>query len=287
MTPTGLEALRRRLRHPDPGRAARHRDRAQPDLVRRPRRRRHRSCPDGRRLVDIERGVSDGGLGAGGGRFGFETLLQHIDWLHARGKAVLFDAYTEDRHGAEYNMATYFLVNGTRDALRTNYRHTPDDWWSGYDVDLGAAKGDRYESDGLLRRDFANGYVLVNQPGRPPVTVPPPAPRPRRRAAQRGDATRRPGCRRGRRPAPHRGAGPGQARDQPGQRGRAEGPRRHRRPQGQGGQPQGQGQGPSHRPPLRAGQGQGPQGRRPARPRSGSRSAAAPASAGWPSAPPP
>ncbi|MDQ4049125.1 MAG: putative glycoside hydrolase, partial [Actinomycetota bacterium] len=121
--------------------------------------------------IDLERGVNDGGITAGGGKYGYETLLAHVDWLHARGKAVVFDSYTDDQPGAEYNLASYFLVNGTRDGFRTNFRTKPDDWWKGYDVDLGAASGTRYAWNGLLRRDFQKGYVLVNQPGRPTKTI--------------------------------------------------------------------------------------------------------------------
>jgi Hypothetical glycosyl hydrolase family 15 len=121
--------------------------------------------------VNLERGVNDKGLTRGGGQFGYETLLEHVDWLHGRGKAVVFDSYAKDRAGAEYNLASYFLVNGTRDGFRTDYRAVPDDWWTGYDVDLGAARGGRYEWRGLLRRDFKNGYVLVNQPRSPTRTV--------------------------------------------------------------------------------------------------------------------
>lgn len=114
--------------------------------------------------VDLERGVNDDGLRRGGGEFGLETFLKHVDWLHEHGKAVIFDSYVHDRTGAEYNLASYFLVNGTRDGFRTDYRTVPDNWWTGYDVDLGAATGPRYEWNGLLRRDFERGYVLVNQP---------------------------------------------------------------------------------------------------------------------------
>ena len=121
--------------------------------------------------VNLERGVNDDGITGGGGQFGYETFLAHVDWLHERGKAVVFDSYTDNRQGAEYNLASYFLVNGTRDGFRTDYRTVPDDWWAGYDVDLGAAQGRRYEWNGLLRRDFERGYVLVNQPDAPARTL--------------------------------------------------------------------------------------------------------------------
>jgi hypothetical protein len=116
-------------------------------------------------VINLERGVVDGG------QFGVETFLAHVDWLHRNGKAVTYDAYAANRTEAEYNMAAYFLTNTERDTYRSDFRSTPEDWWNGYDVKLGAAKGARYTQDGLLRRDFANGYVLLNKPGNSTRTV--------------------------------------------------------------------------------------------------------------------
>jgi hypothetical protein len=122
--------------------------------------------------VNLERGVNDDGITDGDGRFGFESYLAHVDRLHELGKHVVFDSYAGSRAGAEYNLAAYLLVNAGRDAIRSEYRYTPRNWWrAGWDLDLGAAKGARYEWNGLLRRDFDLGYVLVNQPDRGPVTV--------------------------------------------------------------------------------------------------------------------
>jgi hypothetical protein len=115
--------------------------------------------------VNLERGVNDDGLQGGGGQFGLSTFLAHIDWLHEHGKGVVMDSYADTRDAAEYNLATYFLIATERDGLRTDYRATPKDWWSAYDADLGDPQGGRYEWNGLLRRDFANGFVVVNPPG--------------------------------------------------------------------------------------------------------------------------
>ena len=121
--------------------------------------------------IALERGVSDDGLTLGGGRYGFETLLDHVDWLHRNGRAVVWDAYTSTREGAEYNLATYFLTGDGRDGIRTDYRALPDDWWGGYDVRLGEPRSGRYRWNGVLRRDFTGGYVLVNGPGAPTRTL--------------------------------------------------------------------------------------------------------------------
>ena len=51
-------------------------------------------------MVNLERGVVDGGLHTGTGQFGVETFLAHVDWLHRNGKAVTYDAYAEQRDRA-------------------------------------------------------------------------------------------------------------------------------------------------------------------------------------------
>lgn len=128
--------------------------------------------------INLERGATDAGLTGGAGRWGLETFLAHVDTLHSLGASVVFDSYAGTRPSAEYNLAAYLLVNQGRDGIRTEYRHTPRGWWSeAYDLDLGPSRGRRYEWLGLLRRDFERGYVLLNQPDRPPVIVPTPGTR--------------------------------------------------------------------------------------------------------------
>ncbi len=125
--------------------------------------------------INLERGINDDKQ-PGSGRYAFSTFMQHIDWLHEHGKGVVLDSYTDTQEGAEYNLAAYFLVATERDGVRTDYRHVPDDWWSAYDVDLGGPKGPRYTTpEGLVRRDFTDGYVLVNPPGQPTRTLTLPA----------------------------------------------------------------------------------------------------------------
>ncbi len=125
--------------------------------------------------INLERGIDDDKQ-PGSGRYAFSTFLQHVDWLHEHGKGVVLDSYADTQDGAEYNLAAYFLIATERDGVRTDYRHVPDDWWSAYDVNLGDPKGPRYTTpEGLVRRDFAGGYVLVNPPGQPTRTVTLPA----------------------------------------------------------------------------------------------------------------
>jgi peptidoglycan/xylan/chitin deacetylase (PgdA/CDA1 family) len=115
--------------------------------------------------VEVERGVNDAGVVGGMRVFGFDRLLRHIDWLHDQGKGVVFDAGARTKKEREYGLAAYFLVSSGRDALGNDPGGTPDDWWHGYDVALGAPLADRYAWHGVLRRDFEHGIVLLNPPG--------------------------------------------------------------------------------------------------------------------------
>jgi hypothetical protein len=114
--------------------------------------------------VVLERGVNDGGLTKGNGRFGLGSFLAYVDRRHAHGTPVVFDANRTDAPGREYGLAGYFLISSGRDGTGNPAGSTPDAWWSGYDVDLGRPLGRRYVWHGLLRRDFTRGLVLLNQP---------------------------------------------------------------------------------------------------------------------------
>lgn len=114
--------------------------------------------------IELERGVNDAGLRGGNGKYGFERLLAHLDWLHARRKGVVFDAEAGTESGREYGLAAYFLVDSGRDFLGNDPGGTPDDWWRGYEVVLGPPSGARYAWNGVLRRDFQHGLVLLNPP---------------------------------------------------------------------------------------------------------------------------
>jgi len=115
-------------------------------------------------FINLERGVNDSGIRGGTGTYGFETFLAHIDWLHAQGRSVVFDAQASTDAAREYGLAAYFLVSSGRDGLGNGPGGTPGDWWPGYDVDLGPALGARYSWNGVIRRDFVDGAVLVNPP---------------------------------------------------------------------------------------------------------------------------
>jgi hypothetical protein len=121
--------------------------------------------------INLERGVNDAGIGSGGGTYGYETFLSYVDRRHAEGHAVIFDAYATTDAAREYGLASYLLTNNGADGYSNGAGSAPDDWWKGFDVALGNASGARYRWQGLLRRDFAGGITLVNQPNAPSVTV--------------------------------------------------------------------------------------------------------------------
>ena len=122
-------------------------------------------------LINLERGVNDTGLRGGAGPFGFETFLSFIDWLHEHGKGVMLDGKASAGVGQEYALAAYFLVGSGGDSIGNKLGGTPSDWWPGYDVTLGSPLGSRYGWNGVLRRDFEQGVVLVNEPDSRPQSL--------------------------------------------------------------------------------------------------------------------
>jgi hypothetical protein len=99
-----------------------------------------------------------------------QCLLGFIDRVHAQGTAVILDGYVSDPIAREYALANYFLISTGRDGIGLA-SVTPETWWSGYEITLGEPLGQRTKWQGLLRRDFANGFALVNEPGAPKRTV--------------------------------------------------------------------------------------------------------------------
>lgn len=117
-------------------------------------------------IIQIERGFNDEGLVEGRGRFGFLRLLDHVDFLHDLGRRVLYKPTDFDEAGRDYELAGFFLVSEAGDSIAPTSFIDPDDYWPGWDVDLGEPEGRRYFwRDGLLRRDFERGFTVVNQPG--------------------------------------------------------------------------------------------------------------------------
>jgi hypothetical protein len=91
--------------------------------------------------------------------------MRFIDAVHSAGRHVVLQSYANDTTSAEYNLAGYFLINDGRDYLSSTLGSLQSNWWSGYETDLGDAKGGRYMWNGVWRRDFTRGFVLLNEPG--------------------------------------------------------------------------------------------------------------------------
>jgi Hypothetical glycosyl hydrolase family 15 len=118
--------------------------------------------------IELERAFSDEGLTRGGGTFGFTTFIRHIEWLHARGKAVVYEPVDlSEESTREFELASYFLLQERGDVFSVDEDGGafPDRWWDGWDTDLGAPRGSYRFRDGVLTRRFARGQVIVSQPG--------------------------------------------------------------------------------------------------------------------------
>jgi Hypothetical glycosyl hydrolase family 15/Bacterial Ig domain len=116
-------------------------------------------------LYHMERGFNDPGLTGGTGSWSVYAMLRFIDTVHSYGRHVVIASQTGDATAAEYNLAGYFLINDGRDYVGSYIGAMPSNWWRGYATDLGDAKGGRYQWNGVWRRDFTRGFVLLNEPG--------------------------------------------------------------------------------------------------------------------------
>lgn len=124
--------------------------------------------------VQIEHGYNDRGLRGGTGRYSAHSLFAYVDWVHSLGTNVMWleeDGGSEAMH--ESNLAAYLLTYAPGDVVSTEDWDAiaPDSIWEGYLLDLGDPLGRRTESDGLFRREFQHGTVLVNEPENATKTV--------------------------------------------------------------------------------------------------------------------
>lgn len=126
---------------------------------------------------NFERGASDKGLREGGGKWGFETFLAFADFVHELERSVVMMDYGREIQQRDFGLAGWFLVSEGTDLMCSNQLgwSAPGSWWPGYELDLGEARGPRREWEGLLRRDFERGVVLLNQPGSATQSVNAPA----------------------------------------------------------------------------------------------------------------
>lgn len=123
-------------------------------------------------VIMIERGATDPGLTAGDGQYGFESLLDYVDRVHRLGgNVLLLDETATTQREQVLNLAAGLLGNDGDDLTSTEDYElvAPETFWDGFEIDLGAANGPRQrfgEVEGVWRRDFELGIVVLNEPGR-------------------------------------------------------------------------------------------------------------------------
>jgi Hypothetical glycosyl hydrolase family 15 len=123
-------------------------------------------------VINMEGGfASDSGLTGGTGDFSVYAKMAFADAVHAAGRWVVDDDFPANDSDRQYTLACYFLLTNGRDGLGDDTM-APSTWWTGYDVDLGAAVGARTRaSTGVFRREFAKGLVLMLEPGAASTTI--------------------------------------------------------------------------------------------------------------------
>lgn len=127
--------------------------------------------------INIEHGINDYGLTGGTGVWSTEAVLAFAERCHAMGKHVIMagigDGDPNNRTAYEYGVAGYLLINNGQDYSGDSFNMVidPNYWWSGFDVNLGSSTGSRYSWNGLQRRDFTGGMVLLNYPGNAAISV--------------------------------------------------------------------------------------------------------------------
>lgn len=136
-------------------------------------------------LIGLERGINDPGMQAGHGLYGIQSFFGFSDYVHQRGRDTVHLVYQNElscppapcsipaQIQLEYGLSGWLLTSGGDDLFGSTELNTPDNWWHGFDINLGNALGERHEVPGnnLLQRDFENGIVLLNGPDTTPITV--------------------------------------------------------------------------------------------------------------------
>jgi hypothetical protein len=122
-------------------------------------------------LLCVEFGVgSTSGIDSGQE---YGEFMQYADSLHAKGVDLTLtgDRFNNNVATMEYNLATYFLLNNGHDYV-SGTDQTPENWWSGFDANLGNAVTQRTRlASGLWTRRFRHGVVYTLEPGAPPQTI--------------------------------------------------------------------------------------------------------------------
>lgn len=119
-------------------------------------------------MIHMEFGFVDSGLTSetGSAKFRWTRKMDFVDLVHANGALVVDRDEVANEEQQQYGLANYFMLNKGEDFYESTWESLPDDVWHAYGIKrLGLALGSRYLWNGVQRRDFTAGYVLVNPPG--------------------------------------------------------------------------------------------------------------------------
>jgi hypothetical protein len=95
--------------------------------------------------------------------------MTYVDVIHFFGRGVIYDVTASS--GREYALAMYFLLQHPHDSIGNSSTSLPNAWWSANDVDLGTPLSWHYPWNGVWRKNFTGGLVLVNEPDAPTRTL--------------------------------------------------------------------------------------------------------------------
>jgi hypothetical protein len=114
----------------------------------------------------MEESFTNGGTGEDSIENGrWAAKLTHARWSEANGKISLDHAVTGTRAGARYGLATMLLAARDENLFSASTTYTHEVWWPDYATteSLGRPLGAyRLLHNGVYRREFTNGVVLVN-----------------------------------------------------------------------------------------------------------------------------
>lgn len=114
----------------------------------------------------MEESFTNGGTGADSVANGrWPAKLGHALWSERNGKISLDHAVTSSEAGARYALATMLLVARRENLFSASVGYTREVWWPEYATAKALGRpigGYRVLRNGVYRREFANGVVLVN-----------------------------------------------------------------------------------------------------------------------------
>jgi hypothetical protein len=114
--------------------------------------------------VEMEFGFNE--VDSVGGEFGWTAKMAYVDWVHSLGANVINQEYDGGRAFSQaeitYALANFFLFTDGGDYFSIFDNSDPDDSWMLYGSTLGEPLGGRYQTDGVWRRNFEYGYVIVD-----------------------------------------------------------------------------------------------------------------------------